>query len=193
MDRSIAAAELHGTPCQDIFDQGGAFRLWHNEDGTDVSRARYSDRSNDQSPAARSPEWARFLLGDVAPAAVMDALGKPILAKLIGSFGSLRTERLQMILIGPRGQYLCDCEIANGAGQCITSRFRPMIEHALARGAAAIVLVRNHPSGNCYPSEADIVFTRRFATLCVPLDLYLSDHLIVARNSVFSMHRAGLL
>lgn len=123
----------------------------------------------------------------------MDALGKPILAKLIEAFGPLRTERLQIILLGSRGEYLCDGEIAIGVERSITSSFRPIIERALARGAAAIVLVHNHPSGNCNPSEEDIGFTRRFAALCIPLELYLADHLIVAGRSVFSMQRAGLL
>ena len=193
MDRSIAVAELYGSPCSDIFDQGGAFRLWHDEDGTDVSRPRYTDSSDDQSPAARPPGWARSLLGDVAPAAAMDTLGTPILARLIECLGSLPNERLQMILLGPRREYLYDGEIAIGTGRSVTGRIRQIIKPALGRGAAAIVLVHNHPSGNCNPSGVDIDFTRRFAGLCVSLDLYLADHLIVAGNSVFSMKRAGLL
>lgn len=193
MDRSIATVELFGSPSPDTYDRGGAFRLWHDENFTNVSCAGVSGRRDDLSPTASSPEWARSLLGDVAPAAVMDALGKPILAKLIESFGSLCTERLQMILIGPRGEYLCDGEIAVGGKRSISSSFRPMIERALSRGAAAIVLVHNHPSGDCNPSAEDMSFTRRFVALCAPLDLELADHLIVGHNSVFSMQRAGLL
>lgn len=193
MDRCIAIAELHSSRCPVTLDQGRASGLWDDEGRPNVARIHGVVRRDNPSSTTYSPEWTRSLLGDVAPAAVMDALGRPILAKLIESFGSLRTERLQMILIGPRGEYLCDGEIAIGAERSISSSFRPMIERALARGAAAIVLVHNHPSGICKPSAADIAFTNRFAALCAPLDLCLADHLIIAGNSVFSMQRAGLL
>ena len=98
-----------------------------------------------------------------------------------------------MILIGSRGEYLCDDEVAVGHENTLSSRYRFLIERALARGARSIILAHNHPSGDHHPSSADLIFTRRFAALCNPLDLELADHLIVAGKSIFSMKRAGLL
>ena len=98
-----------------------------------------------------------------------------------------------MILIGGQGQYLCDDEVATGHETAMSSRYRFLIERALLRGARSIILVHNHPSGDAMPSSGDLDFTRRFASLCSTLDLQLSDHLIVAGKSVFSMKRAGLL
>jgi DNA repair protein RadC len=98
-----------------------------------------------------------------------------------------------MILVGKRGQYLCDEEVATGHETALASRYRFLIERALVRGARSIVLVHNHPSGDAMPSAGDLNFTRRFAGVCATLDLELSDHLIVAGRSVFSMKRAGLL
>lgn len=124
----------------------------------------------------------------------MDAFDGAILERLIDALGPLREERLQMILIGPRGEYLCDEQVeSHGNGRALSGRFRFLIERALLRSARSLILVHNHPEGDVRPSHADIQFSRHFAALCVPLDLALADHLIVGGRSVFSMRRAGLL
>lgn len=98
-----------------------------------------------------------------------------------------------MILIGSRGEYLCDDEVAAGHEHSIASRYRILVERALTRGARAIILAHNHPSGDHQPSVDDLNFTSRFKALCNSLDIELADHLIVAGKSVFSMKRAGLI
>lgn len=193
MDRSTSAIGLRRPSRAHTFDQGRAFGLWDDEGGTDICGAfRPRDRNRNAPPPSPTP-WGRSLLGDIVPAAVLDAFDGSILEKLIRTLGPLRHERLQMILIGSRGEYLCDDEVAVGHENTLSSRYRFLIERALARGARSIILAHNHPSGDHHPSSADLIFTRRFAALCNPLDLELADHLIVAGKSIFSMKRAGLL
>lgn len=123
----------------------------------------------------------------------MDALDQTILAELIRRLGRLRDERLHLILIGARGQYLCDEEVARGNVCSVSGRLRELVERALTRGAYRIVLIHNHPNGDPRPSKADIAFTRDLRSIGRPLDVEVVDHLIVAGASVVSMKRGGHL
>lgn len=175
------------------FDQGRAAGIWNDEVRTDNSGVVHPRVRNRNAPPPPATQWSRSLLGDVAPVAVMDTFEGSVLERLIRTLGPLRRERLQMILIGSRGEYLCDDEVADGQGSVLSGRYRFLVERALACGARSIVLAHNHPSGNHQPSEEDIIFTHHFAALCRTLEITLADHLIVAGTSIFSMKRAGIL
>jgi DNA repair protein RadC len=70
---------------------------------------------------------------------------------------------------------------------------RRIIHRALDLGAAAIILVHNHPSGSAKPSRMDIRITKLIASACKPLEISLHDHIIVSRNGMTSMRSAGFL
>lgn len=67
--------------------------------------------------------------------------------------------------------------------------FAPAIVHA----AAAVIVVHNHPSGDCSPSNEDKDATRRLARSGELLGIPLLDHLIVAPSRFFSFKDHGLL
>lgn len=70
---------------------------------------------------------------------------------------------------------------------------RRVIEAALKRGAAALVLAHNHPNGNVQPSERDKLLTRAIALAAETVGVRVVDHLIVSPNESFSFRKAGLL
>jgi DNA repair protein RadC len=70
---------------------------------------------------------------------------------------------------------------------------RRMVESALRRGAAALVLAHNHPNGNVHPSEQDKLLTRALVLAAEAVQLKIVDHLIVSADDVFSFRKAGLL
>ena len=70
---------------------------------------------------------------------------------------------------------------------------RQVVEAALRRGAAAIVLAHNHPNGRVEPSEADKLTTRAIVLAAETIRLRVVDHLIVSPDEVFSFREAGLL
>ena len=70
---------------------------------------------------------------------------------------------------------------------------RRMVESALRRGAAALVLAHNHPNGNVQPSEQDKLLTRALVLAAEAVQLKIVDHLIVSADDVFSFRKAGLL
>jgi DNA repair protein RadC len=70
---------------------------------------------------------------------------------------------------------------------------RKVIEAALKRGAAAVVLAHNHPNANLTPSEHDKVLTRAIVLAAETVHLKVVDHLIVSAADTFSFRKAGLL
>jgi len=70
---------------------------------------------------------------------------------------------------------------------------RRVVETALKRGAAALVLAQNHPNANLTPSEADKVLTRAIVLAAETVQLKVVDHLIVSDQDTFSFRKAGLL
>jgi DNA repair protein RadC len=54
---------------------------------------------------------------------------------------------------------------------------------ALREGAASIILVHNHPSGDPTPSREDVRLTRQIADAARLLDLNLHDHLIIGNGT----------
>lgn len=70
---------------------------------------------------------------------------------------------------------------------------RRVIESALKRGAAALVVAHNHPNGDVRPSEQDKVLTRALVLAAETVHLKILDHLIVSADDTFSFRKAGLL
>ena len=70
---------------------------------------------------------------------------------------------------------------------------RRVVESALRRQAAALVLAHNHPNGNVEPSEQDKMVTRAVALAAETISLRVVDHLIVSAAKTFSFREEGLL
>jgi DNA repair protein RadC len=70
---------------------------------------------------------------------------------------------------------------------------RRVIESALKRGAAALVLAHNHPNGQVKPSEQDKTLTRALVLAAETVNLKILDHLIVSADEAFSFRKAGLI
>lgn len=66
-----------------------------------------------------------------------------------------------------------------------------VITKALLSGAAAVVLAHNHPSGTLKPSSQDIEVTKKIAEVCRFLDMKFIDHLIVTKDSYYSLADKG--
>ena len=70
---------------------------------------------------------------------------------------------------------------------------REVVRLTLEHGAAAVILVHNHPSGHAEPSEADKVLTFRLKETLALIDVRVLDHIIVAGNATFSFAERGLI
>ena len=70
---------------------------------------------------------------------------------------------------------------------------RRVVEAALKREAAALLLAHNHPNGNVQPSEQDKLLTRAIVLAAETINLRVVDHLVVSAQETFSFRQAGLL
>jgi DNA repair protein RadC len=70
---------------------------------------------------------------------------------------------------------------------------REVFRDALLRGASAIVIAHNHPSGDAEPSRDDELITRRIGRAGEILDIEVLDHLVIGHQRWVSLARRGVL
>lgn len=68
---------------------------------------------------------------------------------------------------------------------------REVFRVAIIAGAAAVILMHNHPSGDSTPSEADIKVTRDLIRGGQLLKIEVLDHVIVGRGQYKSLRELG--
>jgi DNA repair protein RadC len=64
---------------------------------------------------------------------------------------------------------------------------REVFKYAVKYSAHQVILVHNHPSGDCRPSEHDIAVTNAFVDAGELLQIKVVDHLIIGGNDIFSI------
>ncbi|MYD05318.1 MAG: DNA repair protein RadC [Acidimicrobiia bacterium] len=70
---------------------------------------------------------------------------------------------------------------------------RRVVEAALHRQAAALVLAHNHPNGQVEPTEHDQIIIRAIVLAADTINLRVVDHLIVSPDQTYSFRQVGLL
>ena len=70
---------------------------------------------------------------------------------------------------------------------------REVVKKSLEVGAAGVILVHNHPSGDSRPSTADVEMTEELAAALQLVDITIHDHLIISLTGHYSFKTEGLL
>lgn len=70
---------------------------------------------------------------------------------------------------------------------------REVFRAAVRRGAAALILVHNHPSGDPTPSPEDVQVTRRLVEAGRIMGIDVLDHVIIGNQRYVSLREAGLV
>lgn len=68
---------------------------------------------------------------------------------------------------------------------------REVFKSAILASCASMVLVHNHPSGNCEPSSADRKLTQDLETVAKILGIKILDHIIIGKGSFYSFADHG--
>jgi len=102
-------------------------------------------------------------------------------------------EQLRILFLATGNRLLADEVMFEGSIDSAPLLPRPIVHRALDLGASGLVMIHNHPSGDCEPSSADVQATRKLMAVCNPLDIVLHDHLVVARGGWTSLRLKGLM
>lgn len=133
----------------------------------------------------------------LARASLMDApvLGnwQALIDYLTIDMAHLTVERVRILYLNVRNALVDDWHVCDGSLDEAAIHPREVIRRGLDLGAAALILVHNHPSGSAEPSRADIQITNRIAEAGRLLGILVHDHVIVGRQGCVSLKAKGLI
>lgn len=69
---------------------------------------------------------------------------------------------------------------------------REVFKQAIKRSASTMILVHNHPSGDCAPSEQDLQVTQRLKEVGQIVGIEVIDHIIIGEDTYYSFRENQL-
>ncbi len=84
-------------------------------------------------------------------------------------------------------------KISQGGTYFTITDIKIIAKYAIETLADKVILVHNHPSGDCKPSEEDKKITKKLYEALNLFDIELLDHIIVSENNYFSFEENGLI
>jgi DNA repair protein RadC len=92
-------------------------------------------------------------------------------------------EHFWAVLLNSQNGYLLAHLVSTGTQSATLVHPREVLGPALREGAAALILVHNHPSGDPAPSREDLRLTRQLVDAAQLVDLKIHDHVIIGNGS----------
>ena len=105
----------------------------------------------------------------------------------------LKHERVRALYLDSKNRLVSDELLSEGSLDEAAIHPREVVKKALDLGAAALIMVHNHPSGSPEPSRADIQITNKIAEAGRLLGITLHDHVIIAKEGHVSLRAKGLV
>jgi DNA repair protein RadC len=123
-----------------------------------------------------------------------------ILAHFKGQVAGLAVEKFWVLCLNRKNRLLKQVEVTSGTATSSLAHPREVFREAIRHGAAAVVCVHNHPSGDPAPSAADVQVTRQLRDAAKAVDIDLLDHVILGRagadplgRGYYSFRESGVL
>lgn len=101
-------------------------------------------------------------------------------------------EHLYMICMNTKNKIIGVFEISHGNANSSIVGVREIFQKALLANAMSIIVMHNHPSGDCTPSREDIEVTKRIVEAGKIIGVEVLDHIIVG-DSYCSLKEKGYL
>lgn len=121
-------------------------------------------------------------------------LGSPklIFEYLREKLGREKKEHFTVLCLDTRNNLIED-DVSVGTLNASLVHPREVFSKAILNKASHVIVVHNHPSGDCTPSKDDILTTKRLIEAGKILGIAVTDHIIVTRNSYSSHAELGLM
>jgi DNA repair protein RadC len=148
-------------------------------------------------PPRNLPRWCFVRLvrepgTDVQPAERIRGPGD-VHRLLLPRIQPLEVECFFVLSLGSQSQLRAIEEVTRGTLTSSLVHPREVFRAAILAGAAGIIVVHNHPSGDPAPSADDRAATRQLVDAGRLLDVPVYDHVIIAGDRHVSFAEAGLL
>ncbi|MBH2007987.1 DNA repair protein RadC [Candidatus Saccharibacteria bacterium] len=105
----------------------------------------------------------------------------------LSDMGMLNKEQLRGLYLNSRYQLVHEETISVGSLTSNVVHPREVFQPALERGAVAVIIAHNHPSGDVEPTQADLETTSQLRAGGAILGIELLDHLIVTKGGYKSL------
>lgn len=105
--------------------------------------------------------------------------------------GNYDREHFIVILLNTKARIIGVNTVSIGSLNASIVHPREVFKPAVIMGAASVILVHNHPSGDPSPSQEDLEVTKRLADAGRILGITVLDHLIIGDNCYFSFKERG--
>lgn len=105
----------------------------------------------------------------------------------------LNHERVRVLYLDSRNRLILDHHVGDGDIDQAAIHPRQVVKQGLDVGAAALIMVHNHPSGSPEPSRADIQITNRIVEAASLMGIVVHDHVIIGRQGHVSLKAKGLI
>ena len=102
---------------------------------------------------------------------------------ILKDMSSLKRERVDMICLNSRFEYICRESIAMGSLNCAKLSPREVLYTAIINNSAFVILAHNHPSGDSTPSEEDITLTKNINNILEITGIQLLDHIVIGSST----------
>jgi len=114
-------------------------------------------------------------------------------ANLVMDLNKKDREHFLCIHLDTRNAVIGIEEVTIGSLNAAVVHPREIFKAAILNNAMGIILVHNHPSGDCDPSEDDIEITKRLAKACEIMGIEALDHIIVGGGKYFSFKEKNIM
>jgi DNA repair protein RadC len=112
---------------------------------------------------------------------------------LLPRFLNAKEERAYVLCLDAKMELLDCVRLGEGSLSSVCLDIRSVVQVALEKRAACVILAHNHTSGVALPSMEDREATRRIREALGVVGVYLLDHIIVANGDFVSMSDSGML
>ncbi len=108
---------------------------------------------------------------------------------LMDAVAGCEVETFQVLLLDPRHRLRDRLEVSRGTLNASLVHPREVFREAIRRGAAAIIVGHNHPSGDPEPSPEDHAVTHRLCEVGILVGIPVLDHLVLAGGAWVSLRQ----
>lgn len=103
------------------------------------------------------------------------------------------TESFLVAYLNQRNHVIKTERISTGGLTATLADPKVIFKNALLKGATAMVICHNHPSGVIKPSKEDKQLTKKLIFAGKIMDIFVMDHLIIGDNTYFSFAENGIM